>query len=367
MSKARELANLGNAYSDGALSNRNLIINGAMQVAQRGTSETGKTSAGYYSIDHFKMDIGSAGTWTISQSTTAPDGFAYSFKLDCTAADASLSAGDYCLIQHRLEGQDLQRLQFGTSSAKKVTISFWVRSNKTGTYPFCFFNTDNQRSNGFTYTIDAADTWEYKTHIFDGDTLQGFDNDANSSVQLEWWVAAGTSYTSGTTPTGWQAHDNTDRAAGLDVNLADNTANEFLLTGVMLEIGDTATPFEHRSYGDELARCQRYFHRIGGSTGSGLYDAVGAGVVFSTTSAFINVPLKVQMRAKPSVTFTGTITMHQGVTASNLDNSSFSNYLDKNGGLLGPRKSGGVNLTVGNGLIMYCQNSADIADFDAEL
>jgi len=292
MSNQSELAQLAGVFAGSALSNRNLIINGAMQVAQRGTSETGKTSAGYYSIDRFKMDIGSAGTWTISQSTTAPDGFAYSFKLDCTAADASLSAGDYCLIQTRLEGQDLQRLQFGTSSAKKVTISFWVRSNKTGTYPVCFFNTDNQRSNGFTYTIDAADTWEYKTHIFDGDTSQGFDNDANSSVQLEWWVAAGTSYTSGTTPTGWQAHNNTDRAAGLDVNLADNTANEFLLTGVQLEIGDTATPFEHRSYGDELARCQRY------------YNSVPAHYLtyYTSTSCISNVTYPVTMRAAPTVT-----------------------------------------------------------------
>lgn len=323
MSKARELANLGNAYSDGALSNRNLIINGAMQVAQRGTSETGKTSAGYYSIDRFKMDIGSAGTWTISQSTTAPDGFAYSFKLDCTAADASLSAGDYCLIQTRLEGQDLQKLQFGTSSAKKVTISFWVRSNKTGTYPVCFFNTDNQRSNGFTYTINAADTWEYKTHIFDGDTLQGFDNDANSSVQLEWWVAAGTSFTSGTTPTGWQAHNNTNRAAGLDVNLADNTANEFLLTGVQLEIGDTSTPFEHRSYADQLQACQRYFQTFGTSSGS----AYGTGAAYRG-STYLSYTMPVTPRATPTLS-------SAGLWQTSTDGGSYTNRTPSLGGFQG--------------------------------
>ena len=302
MSKARQLADLGNVYDDGALSNRNLIINGAMQVAQRGTSETGKTSAGYYSVDRFKLDVGSAGTWTISQSTTAPDGFGYSYKLDCTTAEASLSTGDYCLVQQHLEGQDLQRLQFGTSSAKNVTLSFWVRSNKTGTYPVCFFNTDNQRSNGFTYTIDTADTWEYKTHIFDGDTAQGFDNDEYSSVRLEWWVAAGTSYTSGATPTGWQAHDNTDRAAGLDVNLADSTSNEWYLTGVQLEVGDTATPFEHRSYGDELARCQRYYYQVGGA-----YGFLMGGYVSGANDDY-NVPFSfpVTMRAAPSTTVTGT-------------------------------------------------------------
>jgi len=302
MSKARQLANLGNVYDDGALSNRNLIINGAMQVAQRGTSETGKTSAGYYSVDRFKLDVGSAGTWTISQSTTAPDGFGYSYKLDCTTAEASLSTGDYCLVQQHLEGQDLQRLQFGTSSAKNVTLSFWVRSNKTGTYPVYFFNTDNQRSNGFTYTIDTADTWEYKTHIFDGDTAQGFDNDEYSSVQIVWWVAAGTSYTSGATPTGWQAHDNTDRAAGLDVNLADSTSNEWYLTGVQLEVGDTATPFEHRSYGDELARCQRYYYQVGG-VGGLLLGGYVTGASDDYTSPFSYPTV---MRTEPTVTTTGT-------------------------------------------------------------
>jgi hypothetical protein len=294
MSNQSELAQLASVFAGSALSNRNLIINGAMQVAQRGTSETGKTSAGYYSVDRFRLDVGSAGTWTISQSTTAPDGFGYSYKLDCTTAEASLSAGDYCLVQQHLEGQDLQRLQFGTSSAKNVTLSFWVRSNKTGTYPVYFFNTDNQRSNGFTYTIDTADTWEYKTHIFDGDTAQGFDNDEYSSVQLEWWVAAGTSYTSGATPTGWQAHDNTDRAAGLDVNLADSTSNEWYITGVQLEVGDTATPFEHRSYGDELAKCQRYYNEM-----SAHYLTY-----YTSASCISNADYPVTMRASPTITIT---------------------------------------------------------------
>ena len=350
MSKARQLADLGNVYDDGALSNRNLIINGAMQVAQRGTSETGKTSAGYYSVDRFKLDVGSAGTWTISQSTTAPDGFGYSYKLDCTTAEASLSTGDYCLVQQHLEGQDLQRLQFGTSSAKNVTLSFWVRSNKTGTYPVYFFNTDNQRSNGFTYTIDTADTWEYKTHIFDGDTAQGFDNDEYSSVQLEWWVAAGTSYTSGATPTGWQAHDNTDRAAGLDVNLADSTSNEWYLTGVQLEVGDTATPFEHRSYGDELARCQRYYYKTYNDS-TAPSTATNVGIVSSTLSQsfqntgyieLYNVPYAVKMRASPTITVydtsgnsgkcnyyqSATLVVNNTITSHAISENGFAVYSD---------------------------------------
>jgi len=368
MSKARQLANLGNVYDDGALSNRNLIINGAMQVAQRGTSETGKTSAGYYSVDRFKLDVGSAGTWTISQSTTAPDGFGYSYKLDCTTAEASLSTGDYCLVQQHLEGQDLQRLQFGTSSAKNVTLSFWVRSNKTGTYPVYFFNTDNQRSNGFTYTIDTADTWEYKTHIFDGDTAQGFDNDEYSSVRLEWWVAAGTSYTSGATPTGWQAHDNTDRAAGLDVNLADSTSNEWYLTGVQLEVGDTATPFEHRSYGDELARCQRYFYRLAKGDAS-TRQYVGHGDMYSSNQVNMNINAPVTFRATPSLSASGSSGDFKAYSAGSdiTLTSSWSLFISSATAQTVYMGSQSVTAGSGNRIYIPSGNSSVYFDLDAEL
>ena len=284
MSRARDIADLSSVSarldtlgaSSGALSNRNIVINGAMQVAQRGASATGKTSAGYYTVDRFKADIGSAGTWTFAQSSTAPEGFAYSLKLDCTATQTSLSGDKYLLIQQRIEGQNLQHLKFGTSNALPITLSFYVKSNKTGTYHLNFYNTDNARQNGRTYTIDAANTWEQKTISLDADTAQGFTNDNNDSLMLEWWLVAGSNYTSGSVPTAWQAHNNVDRAAGQSVNLADSTSNEWLITGVQLEVGDTATPFEHKTFNQEFQACQRYFARsYAYGTATGANDSKG--------------------------------------------------------------------------------------------
>ena len=144
---------------------RNLIINGAMQVAQRGTSVTGITSGQYHTVDRQQLNVNTAGTWTASQSTTAPTGFVNSVKYDCTVADASLGSGDYVFHSYSFEGQDLQHLNYGTSSAKKTTVSFYVRSNKTGTYTleYQIYDGSNYYRNGKTYTIDSANTWEYKT------------------------------------------------------------------------------------------------------------------------------------------------------------------------------------------------------------
>lgn len=265
-SKAFGLARLGNAYSDGALSNRNLVINGAMQVSVRGDS-TGVTGAAYYGPDRYRFTVGSAGVgaYTISQDTDAPSGFGYSYKIDCTTADASPDATDAVFIATRFEGQDLQRLKKGTADAASVTLSFWVKSNLTGTYQANLFDLDNTRIIGSTYTISVAGTWEYKTITFAGDTSGAFSNDNGLSLQVEWALDGGTSYTSGAVPTSWEATSNADRAAGLTVNLADNTSNYWQLTGVQLEVSDTSTPFEHRSYGDELARCQRYYTEADGT------------------------------------------------------------------------------------------------------
>ena len=350
---------------------RNLIINGAMQVAQRGTSfsfaHDGTTSA--YTLDRFYCITGNSDEWdcTVTQDSDAPSGFSSCLKVTTGTAETSVGADEYYYLQHRIEAQNLQHLDFGSSTAKKLTLSFWIKSSITGTYAVMFYRQDSTRTINATYTIDSANTWEYKTITIDGDTTGAIANDNGQGISIYWGFASGTDYNS-TVSSSWAAYAGTNLLGGQAANGVVTTAGAtFQLTGVQLEVGEQATPFEHRSYGDELLRCQRYFHRIGGSTGSGLYDAVGTGAVISTTQGFVNVPLKVQMRAKPSVTFTGTLTMHEGSTAPDLDNSNFDNYMDKNGGLLGPVKSGGTNLTTGNGLVLYCQNSADSADFDAEL
>ena len=285
MSKAAELAALIGSQS--ALSNRNLIINGAMQVAQRGTSVTGVTGDGYQAVDRWRTNSGSLGTFTLSQSTDAPDGFATSHKYDCTTADASPAAGDFLIFEQRVEAQDLQQLNYGASGAKSITLSFYVKSNKTGTYivelslPDAGINLKNQQS----YTINSANTWERKTLTYVGNTTDAINNDTGIGMNVFFWLGAGSTYSGGTlTQNTWANTSAANRAAG-QVNLADSTSNEWLITGVQLEIGEQATPFEHRTFGDELARCQRYLetiHRLrAGVDGAG--STQRAGTLFQTT------------------------------------------------------------------------------------
>ena len=278
---------------------RNLIINGDMSLAQRGTSVSSITSGGYKTLDRFNIDINSAGTWTMSQSTTVPSGqgFATSLKMDCTTADASLSASDYLIVRTLLEGQNLQQLKFGTSSAESLTLSFWVRSNKTGTYAVWFYADVGNKSFSKTYTIDSADTWEKKTITINGDTASSFSNNNSIGLRINWYLAAGTTYTSGTLPTDWQTDSNGDRAVG-QVNLADNTANEWYITGVQLEADTSASDFEFLPYDVNLQRCMRYYFNHYTPDDNGLY-----GLFTAHTSSAGRMPYRfvVPMRDAPTV------------------------------------------------------------------
>ena len=295
MSKAAELAAL--IGSQTALSNRNLIINGAMQVAQRGTSSTVTTGSGPQTCDRFFVEAASSGTFSITQSTTAPNGFSNSLKFDCTVADAS---PNFLLFGYRIEGQDVQNLKKGTSDALSTTVSFYVRSSKTGTYQVNLRDIDNSRIIGATYTISSANTWEYKTVTFAGDTSGTMGNDNGNSLTVEWWLAAGSTYNSGAVPTAWEATANGDRAAGLNVAIGASTDDEFLITGVQLEVGEQATPFEHRSFGDELLRCQRYFQNNGGTRVIASY-----GYITSGTGLYYVYKYVTQMRAAPTAVYSG--------------------------------------------------------------
>jgi len=283
--------------SSPSLGRRNLIINGAMQVAQRGTSQSGvSNTSGYYVCDRWNGEETGFQTpaFTISQETSVvPDGFGAALKYDVTTADATLGADNSWIIQQRLEGQDLQGLKFGTSSAQSLTLSFWVYSNKTGTWIAELQNNDATRHISQAYTINSANTWEQKTLTFSGDTTSGFDNDNNASLYVNFWLYGGTNFTSGTLATSWAATTNANRAVG-QVNFADSTDNNFYLAGVQLEVGSVATPFEHRSYGEELALCQRYFYRASRGTIIGAYidsNRIDATIHFPTT-----------MRATPTIT-----------------------------------------------------------------
>ena len=240
----------------GPLSGRRININGAMQVAQRGTVVNAGNE--YGGPDRYRL-AKNDGAYTISQDTDAPSGsgFASSFKIDVTSA-ASSTGNQYVIFQHKMEGQDLQQFKKGTSSAESFTLQFWIKSTKTGTYVVELTHSDQSRHVCKTYTVNSSNTWEYKTITFPADTSGVLANDNASSLQLNWWLYAGSTYASGTLPTSWATFADANSAVG-QVNAADSTSNNILFTGIQLEVGEKATPFEHRSYGDELAKCQRYF------------------------------------------------------------------------------------------------------------
>ena len=241
------------------LSHRNVIINGDAKISQRATAKGSITSGGYYAVDRWYVTMDTAGTWTMYQDADVPSGYGFSksVSLDVNTANTSLSAGSRAMLSYRLEGQDVQRFCKGTANAKKYALSFWVKCGKTGTYVLELFDHDNSRHICKTYTISSANTWEQKKLIFDNETSNPFGNDNGKSLELQFYLAAGSNFTSGTLATSWAAFTNGNRAVG-QVNVADSTSNKYFLTGVQLEVGDTVTSFEHRSFGEELARCQRY-------------------------------------------------------------------------------------------------------------
>ncbi len=260
-SKARGLADLGNAFNDGALSNRNLIINGAMQVAQRGTSVASVNTGGYYTCDRWKFVETGAPTavYTFTQDTTGPNGFSNSFKVATTTADATPTGLN--AISYFAEGFDLQRLGYGSSDANTSTLSFWVKSSQTGTCAILVYLFDGNLSLTLNYTVDAADTWEYKTLNIPANTSQAIANDNTAGLELDFVIMADTATYGTTAQATWGSYSSTTRAYGQTLNAAATTSDYFQITGVQLEVGDTATPFEHRSYGQELALCQRYYRQ----------------------------------------------------------------------------------------------------------
>jgi len=249
---------------------RNIIINGDMSIAQRGTSATGigNGDTGYHTVDRWKFFENDAPSYefTMSQSTDVPSGqgFATSLKMDCTTAEASLAADDLAFLEQYIEGQNVQYLKKGTANAEYVTASFWVKSTKTGTFIVELVDLDNSRFTNFNYTVNVSDTWEKKTVSFVPDTTGTLDNDNAASLLFRFGLLAGTNFSSGSpSPTTWLANsgNNAKRAAN-QVNIADNTANNFLITGVQLEAGTSASDFEFLPYDVNLMRCERYYKKV---------------------------------------------------------------------------------------------------------
>lgn len=362
---------LGSSIGQQSLSNRNVIINGAMQVAQRGTSSTGLTGAGYFTADRWNMFASSLGTWTQSVENDAPtgSGFRKSLKMLCTTADASPAAGDVLLFTQNLEGQNVQQFLKGTSSAKQFSLTFWVKGSTTGTYIVELNDADNSRSVSAAYSIAVAGTWEKKTVTFPADTTGAFDNDNASSLELIFWLGAGSDYTSGTLATTWGTRTNANRAVG-GTNLAGAINRYWQVTGVQLEAGAVATPFEFESYGDMLAKCQRYFYNIAVATaGSDRVIGFGAYTAAGTYRCVLHFP--VTMRAEGSLS-SSSLTNAFYTVAPSLDyfNSfTLTNHMTNNeGGVTGAlvQNTSEVSGTAGNGGPCWVSTSANIS-YSAEL
>lgn len=297
MTKARELAKLGEVMTNSQIGGRrNIVINGAMTISARATSVSSVTATGYRTVDRFKPNINTMGTYTISQSTTAPTDFNHSLKIDCTTADASPASGDSLTIQHRIEGNNLQHLNFGSSSSKAITLSFFVRSNKTGTFVVQAYLADTGKQWGKTYTINSADTWERKTITWESSANSAtINDDSGDGMILTWYLGVGSGRTSGSAQTDWTTYATADEAVGQTVNIADSTSNEFYLTGVQLEVGNQSTPFEHLSEGENQRLCQRYYYKAQNFYG-GIINASNTSLVRQYNT------FPVQMRNTPTVT-----------------------------------------------------------------
>ena len=311
--------------SSDTLSFRNLVINGDFKCWQRGTSATGQTS-GFRIADRWATSMGNLGTWTGERSTDVPadQGFGYSFKLDCTTADASPGSADYLYMHYTGEGQDVQHLKFGGSNAESVTVSFWVKCTKTGNFQVNFVQVEStERILGKTVTISSANTWEKKTLTFAGDTGgAGFTNDYSARWRIEMWLDRGSNYSSGALPTSWETMAAADRGATTTLALGDNTSNDFYITGIQVETGSTATAFEHRSFGEELARCQRYYWRVTGNAN----DMPGwCHIMWHASASFAHFTCPVPMRDSPSFTQNCTAKI---VSADSSDTWTSGMYID---------------------------------------
>jgi hypothetical protein len=361
------------ATSGRPMSNRNLIINGAMQIAQRNTSVTGITSDGYYTADRWILGLSSAGTWTMNVDSSGPTNteFRKSANVICTTADSSLAASDVARFLQRIEGQNLQSIKKGTSAAESLTVSFWVKSSNTGTYICEFVDTDNARQISKSYTIDTANTWEKKTITVPSDTTGQLDNDNNTSFVLLFWLAAGTDLTSGTlNSSAWASSTNANRAVG-QLNLANAVGNYWAVTGVQLETGTVATPFEMRNIGQELALCQRYcYQAIGRDVGSTSSDWSGGGFSASTTFSVtpINVPVTMRSATGQSLVLSSSVGNYRALNGAGSGINATAVILDTPSvrcPVIGVTVASG--LTVGQGSAFYVDSSAHKAFITSEL
>ena len=346
MTKAAELAKMGEVLTNSQIGRKNVVINGAMQISQRSTSVTGLGggSGGYQTLDRFRIGMGatSAGRYTMSQSAvTDLSGFSNALKIDCTTADTSIAAGEALIIQQRLEGFNLQQIKATSTSTRAFTVSFYAKSNASRAIAseITFTNGTNKQISKL-HTIGTS--WARYTMTVPAASSTQIDNDNSHEMDLNFWIHAGSTYQGGTVNSSLHGNDATTRAAGIGSIFA-STDNTLEITGVQLEVGSQATPFEHRSFGEELALCQRYFEKSY-STGTAPASDTSAGLITTdtmggdTTTAYLTHQLeyRVAKRAAPTVVIydqaeaTGKVTSHAtGVGTANGQTVSTEHAGDK--------------------------------------
>ena len=354
----------------GQLSHRNLLINGAMKINQRvstsGLSYFNPVTTAIYTLDRWRVFIGASfdtNSAQISKSTQSPDEFSSSMKWDIGNTQTP-SATQNCGIQQKIEGQDIQHLAYGTSSAKTMTLSFWVYSNKTGTYCVQPMQTDGTKYQLHEYTVSSADTWEKKTITIVGNTSDAINDDNTDGMNILWHLTCGSSdYESASATWTNSGGGGQFKATSNQVNLWDNASNYWYLTGCQLEVGSVATPFEHKKTGDELTLCQRYFQRLGYGRSS-TYVAIG--ILVNSTQARCIINLGVSMRAQPTASEVGTLKADTEMSSSTNVTSVVSDYTTVNGGR--------VNFNIdshsqGQGQVIQILTDTTTSglDFDAEL
>jgi len=305
MTKAAELAKMGEVLTNSQIGRKNIIINGAMQISQRSTSETGLGATdGYSTLDRFRTANGttSAGRYTMSQSTvTDLEGFSNALKIDCTTADTSIAAGEALILQQNIEGFNAQQLKATSTTTRAFTLSFYAKSNASRAIAteLRFSNGTNRQASKL-HTIGTS--WARYTFTVPASSSMQIDNDNSNEMQINFWLHGGSTFTGGTLSATFEASNNANRAAGIGSIFA-STDNTLEITGVQLEVGEQETPFEHRSFGEELALCQRYFQYVEQYT----FTNVVTGLYNGTNSL-----RPVKMRAAPTETVISTSTEATG-------------------------------------------------------
>ena len=348
------------------LSNRRININGAMLVNQKG-DVTGITSTGYYGPDRLRTTI-YGGTYSLSRATsgsTLPE-FPSCFRIDCTSAASAASGTEETKIGYDMEGQDLQQLNYGSSSAKKTTLTFYIRSNKTETYTVWYYRTNGQRMNAVNFSVSSANTWEKKTITIDGDTTEVIPNDNTSGMKFEFVLASGNGYKSGSALNGtWAARVDVNRYVGNTGTFGQSTDDVIDITGIQFEVSDHATDFEHRSFGSELAACQRYFYMAG--SGADNTDTLAICFNYSSTSARAVFYFPVTMRSIPdiyAVEGTNYFRIFQAGGANDYPDTVAGGNERPNQAEMAFTGSG---MTEGQGSILRLNNAAARIGFNAEL